>query len=174
MKRILLVLACLTWLSLIQSVYADEWKPVMRTPEETVQKYFEESYDQFLSFEEPDLSDVLDMDSVQCRNKIEVFKEIQENWKKDIEVNDFPYILEELPYYLEFSDLRITENEADVDVLITNYDHEPFGKVKETEEGIWGYPHFLTFGHNHFHMIKKEGKWLIDSHTNFDYGYDFD
>ena len=30
MKRILLVLACLTWLSLIQSVYADEWKPVMK------------------------------------------------------------------------------------------------------------------------------------------------
>ena len=47
----------------------------LTTPQEVIERYFAESYDYFVRLEYPDLSDVLDMDSIQCRNKVEIFRE---------------------------------------------------------------------------------------------------
>lgn len=142
-----------------------------QTPEETVMKYFEESYDYFLNLQYPDLSDVLDMNVIQCQNKIEIFKEVIDDWKYSIEVRKDPYILEKLEYTIQFTEVSIKGNEADI---YAKLDYKAESTCFETEDGIYAYPHFMTFGINHFHLNHNSGKWLIDSHDNDAYGYDFD
>ena len=65
--------------------------------EQTVRSYFETSYDQFNRLEYPDLSDILDMTSIQCQNKVELFKDIVDNYKYCMETGWDVLAIDKLP-----------------------------------------------------------------------------
>ena len=141
------------------------------SPEDTIRRYFDECYDYFIKLEVPDLSDVLDMDVIQNKNKVEIFREVVDNWKWYSKEKEKPLLLEKLEYKLSFKEVVVDGDTAEVNVELSYGEN---GVSYEDEEGIYSYPHFLTFGLNHFVLKKKEGRWLIISHDNDSYGYDFD
>ena len=172
MKKVLFTVFALLFLICSKSyVSAENDMTDISAPEQTVARYFSECYDSFVKLECPDLSDVLDMSIVQCKNKLEVFKEVLDNWKWYIEEKKEPLIVEKLEYGLSFKDVVI---EGDTATVTADLSCGEKGTAYWDDEGAHSYPHFMTFGINRFVLKNENGRWLIISHDNDSYGYDFD
>lgn len=140
--------------------------------EQVVRLYFESSYEQFNALEYPDLSDVLDMSSIQCQNKIELFKDIVDNYKYCMDTGWDTVVIEKLPYSLTIDFIQIKGDEADVQFKLKWLtEHNVF---RDEDGSLHLYPFFMTFGTNLFHLNKRSGQWKIDQHDNSGYDYDFD
>lgn len=121
---------------------------------DTIERYYELSYDMWWNLEEVSFADVLDMDSVQSYNKVIALREVIFNWKYSIANGFYKGQREKNLVEIEFVESRIVDSET-ANVIL---ELEPM----TTNRGA--YPPFVCFGENRFVLKNKNGKWLIANH----------
>lgn len=124
---------------------------------QTIEGYHAKSYDMWFSLKMGDLSQYLDLESVQSYNKTIVLEEIIESWKYAIEKG---YVSEEEKairkkhrLYYKYNSIEITGDDAEVNVVLSG----------ETS-GMPVYPMVIRLGENIFKLRKVGDSWLIYEH----------
>lgn len=121
---------------------------------DTIERYYELSYDMWWNLEEVSFADVLDMDSVQSYNKVIALREVIFNWKYSIANGFYKGQREKNLVEIEFVESRIVDSET-ASVIF---------KLKPMTESRGAYPPFVCLGENSFVLKNKNGKWLIANH----------
>ena len=120
-----------------------------------IEKYYNLSYDSYLELKNPNLSSVLDLNSIQNQNKITSLNETIEKWKYSLEKGYCDVIRERYPIIYNLTEIEIIDNKA---IVYINID----GKKNEA------YPPFVTFGENRFVLTYNDSNWLISEQQNSD------
>ena len=133
---------------------------------DTIRGYYEASIDAYHIQEEPEWTEWLDMESIQCRNKAEVYREkvALANYllKKEV-FNEESEALALIDYTYELVSCEITGDTASVVVLI-GHDEKDESLQHKSADRLCADNFFVTKGENTFFMVKRDGKWLISSH----------
>lgn len=124
---------------------------------QTIEGYHAKSYDMWFSLKMGDLSQYLDLESVQSYNKIIVLEESIEMWKYAIEKG---YVSEEAKairkkhgLYYKYNSIKIAGDNAEVKVVVSG----------ETS-GTPVYPMVIRLGENIFKLRRVGDSWLIYEH----------
>lgn len=148
-KRIVLILASVVFLSFLFSVY---YNTNMKSDEElikdTIEKYYDLSYDIYSNLEWKDLSSVLNEKTRFGRNYVILLKKIIEKYRYGLEKNYTTFSRERLPVDLSFEKIKVQGNTAEVTLMVQ-------GDVMEA------YPFFICFDENIVHLEKGDGGWRI-------------
>ena len=133
---------------------------------DTIRGYYEASIDAYHIQEEPEWAEWLDMESIQCRNKAEVYREkvALANYllKKEV-FNEKSEALALIDYTYELVSCEITGDTASVVVLI-GHDEKDESLQHKSADRLCADNFFVTKGENTFFMVKRDGKWLISGH----------
>lgn len=121
--------------------------------EDIIKGYYTASYDMWWNLKMDGLSEYLDMDSVQCQNKVTALTESIQKWKYMFDNSYYQGKRERHEIYFDFHSVKINGDNATVDVVLSG----------ETE-GTPAYPMFVNFGSNIFNLHKVKGNWLIFNH----------
>ncbi len=123
-----------------------------------IEDYHEVSYDMWMSLKVGDLSEYLNLESIQCYNKVIAFKENIERWKYGLEKYHSKDFRERHVIFFKYNSIEIAEDTA---VVKVNLSGETTGQP--------AYPFFVTLGKNTFILKKKYNNWLIHEHEYSNY-----
>ena len=127
--------------------------------ENVIETYDSRSYDAWWNLEYIDLSDLLDMDSIQCYNKVSALKENIETWKYAIEQGYYKGTRERFSLDYDFTSVQVDGATAVAHVTLST--------PPDVDQPV--YPFFICLGENTFSMVKKNGSWLISGHEYNDW-----
>lgn len=142
--------------------FADSEKSDSQLIQEVIENYYAESYDMWYSLKMGDLTEYLDVNSIQSYNKMVVLEKTIERWKYGIlrgyvsQATIDSRNIHEISY--EYSQVQISEDYAEVKVTIN----------PGVEKNTYIYPYFISFGENTFKLIKQNNRWLIQEHDYSD------
>lgn len=123
---------------------------------ETIENYYAKSYDMWMNLNFGDLSNYLDLNSIQSYNKTIALKQNIEKWKYSIDKGYYKGKREKHKIFFDYKSININNDEATVDVILS------------PEKGICAYPFFICLGENTFELVKSNDTWLISSHNYSD------
>ena len=115
-----------------------------------IENYYSSSYDMWWNLEMGDLSEYLDMNSIQSYNAAIYLESNIETWKYLIEKEYFKGTRERNDVNFDFEAIDITGNTAEVKVVLSN-----------TTNSAAVYPGFIILGENTFKLTKTQNRWLI-------------
>jgi len=118
---------------------------------EVVAKYYDLAYDIYLSMEMQDMSDVLDMSSIQNQNFVDALEANTIRWEYSIQKGYTIDTRERYPLYYDFAKI----DKKDGTVIVT---------VDISGDDTQAYPPFVVFGENKFVLKQIENTWLITQH----------
>jgi len=120
---------------------------------QTIQGYYTKSYDMWINLKVEDLSNYLDLESIQSYNKVIALEENVEKWRYAIEKDYFQGQREKHDLSFKFNSIDINNNEAIVEVAIIG-----------ESSGTPAYPFFVHLGKNTFKLKEVDDNWLIYEH----------
>ncbi|WDV45382.1 hypothetical protein PV797_17910 [Clostridiaceae bacterium M8S5] len=123
---------------------------------ETIKNYYAKSYDMWMNLDYTDLSNYLDLDSIQSYNKTIALQEAIERWTYSIKKGYYKGKRERHKVFYDYKSININNDEATVDVILS------------PEKGVCAYPLFICLGENTFNLVKSNNIWLISSHDYSD------
>lgn len=118
----------------------------------TVEEFYEISYDSYLNLEIGKIDSVLDTDSFWGKNYLVVLEEFVLRNKYIKEKNYATISSSKLPLKISFEEIKVNQDRAIATITLQG---------KEKEEA--GYPFFVCTGTNKIMLQKKEDKWKITS-----------
>lgn len=118
---------------------------------DVVANYYDLSYDIYLSMEMQDMSDVLDMSSIQNQNFVDALEANTIRWEYSIQKGYTVDTRERYPLYYDFAKIDKKDGTVIVSVNISGDDTQ-------------AYPPFVVFGENKFVLKQIEDTWLITQH----------
>lgn len=116
-----------------------------------VAKYYNLSYDIYLSMEMQDMSDVLDMSSIQNQNFVDALEANTIYWDYSIQKGYTTDTRERYPLHYDFAKIEKKDGTVIVTVDISGDDTQ-------------AYPPFVVFGENKFILKQIGDTWLIAQH----------
>lgn len=120
---------------------------------QTIKQYYDVSYDAWCSLEKVPMSEVLDLESIQCANKQTTLYEVIDQTKYMIQKGYYNGSQKKFQYALVFESINVVGNKAVANVKLL-----PIGSE------LNAYPYFINLGMNVFYLSNKNGQWLIYSH----------
>lgn len=116
-----------------------------------VEKYYDLAYDIYLSMEMQDMSDVLDMSSIQNQNFVDALEANTIYWDYSIQKGYTLDTRERYPLDYDFAKV----DKKDGTIIVT---------VDISGDNTQAYPPFVVFGKNKFILKQIDDNWLITQH----------
>lgn len=152
MKKTFSVIVCIILLGMMLSFSVS----AINTNDEicsVIEQYYDISYDAWCDLTPADFTNILDPESIQCRNKVTVLNQIIDQTKYMYAKGYYSGTQERFDYNIDFKNIVIDGDEATV-----------CAELSQAVDGLATYPIFICLEDNVFHLTKKDGKWLIKTH----------